>query len=71
MIELKTALWAMGHFTTSSMGAKYLHGYGVIKAIVALARSCSVYSVKMTAVYVLSMIATSKEGVAVLNTTSM
>lgn len=71
LIELKAALWAMGHFATSSMGAKYLHGYGVIKAIVALAETCSVHAIKMTAIYILSMIATSKEGVAILNSTRM
>lgn len=71
VIELKAALWAMGHFSTSSMGAKYLQSHDVIKAIVALAETCTVYAVKMTAVYVLSLIATSNEGVAVLNSTSM
>lgn len=59
----------MGHFSSSSAGAKYLGDSGVIKAIVALAEKATVYSVKATAFYVLSMIATTKEGVGALHKT--
>lgn len=62
-------MWAMGHFATSSVGAKYLSDHGVVKAIVALAEKVTVYAVKMTAFYVISMIATTEEGVAALNVT--
>lgn len=70
VMEIKSALWAIGHFSTSSLGAKYLSDRGVIKAIVGIAEKCVVYNVKATAFYVLSIIATTKEGVAALNKTS-
>lgn len=68
-MELKSALWAMGHFATSSAGAKYLSDCGVISAMVELAERANVYSVKQTAFYVLSLVATTKVGVAALNRT--
>ncbi len=67
IVELKSALWAMGHFSTSSAGAKYLSDRGVIKAIVNTAERAAVYSVKVTAFYVLALVASSAEGVAALN----
>lgn len=69
IVELKSALWAMGHFATSSVGAKYLSDHGVVKAVVTLAEKATVYSVKMTAFFVISLIATTKEGVDALNVT--
>lgn len=69
-MELKTALWAIGNFATSSSGAKYLADRGVIKVIVGIAEKCVVYSVKATAFYVMSMVATTKEGVAAISKTS-
>lgn len=69
IVELKSALWAMGHFSTSSAGAKYLSDHNVINAMVELAERANVYSVKQTAFYVLSLVATTKVGVAALNNT--
>lgn len=69
IVELKSALWAIGHFSTSSAGAKYLTDYGVINAMVELAERANVYSVKQTAFYVLSLVATTRVGVAALNKT--
>ncbi|XP_065214421.1 rapamycin-insensitive companion of mTOR isoform X2 [Planococcus citri] len=70
ILELKSALWAIGHFSTSSFGAKYLSDRGIIKVIVGIAEKCAVYSVKVTAFYILSLIASTKEGVAAISKTT-
>lgn len=70
IFELKTALWALGHFSTSSAGAKFLADRGIIKVIVGIAEKCAVYSVKATAFFVVSIIATTKEGCAAISKTS-
>lgn len=67
VMELKSALWAMGHFATSSAGVKYLTECGIIKAVVQIAENAPVYSIKATAFYVLSLIATTKEGTIALS----
>uniref|UniRef100_A0A1B6C0I0 Rapamycin-insensitive companion of mTOR domain-containing protein n=1 Tax=Clastoptera arizonana TaxID=38151 RepID=A0A1B6C0I0_9HEMI len=66
ILELKSALWAIGHITTSVYGAQWSIEHGMTKAIVQLAQNCPVYSVRAAAFYSLSLTATNKTGADIL-----
>lgn len=55
-------MWACGHITTSTPGAKRLINEGVFRTIVELAETCPVYSLRGTAVYVLGLMGTTYIG---------
>ncbi|KAI5755616.1 hypothetical protein M8J77_018382 [Diaphorina citri] len=67
ILDLKAALWAAGNLATSPAGVRLLSEQGVLLPIVRLAEQCAVYSVRATGFYVLSMIATTRQGVALLH----
>lgn len=58
ILELKAAMWACGHVATSTHGTQKLIDDGFFKAVIDLAESCAVYSIRGTAVYVLGLMAT-------------
>lgn len=62
ILELKAALWVCGHVATSVSGLSLLSEEGVVQAIVKIAETCEVYSIRGTAVYVLGLIATTFHG---------
>ncbi|XP_046984569.1 rapamycin-insensitive companion of mTOR isoform X2 [Schistocerca americana] len=62
ILELKAALWVCGHVATSVSGLSLLSEEGVVQAIVKIAETSDVYSIRGTAVYVLGLIATTFHG---------
>lgn len=58
VLDLKAAMWACGHVSTSAVGVRKLVDEGVFRSIVDLAESCPVYSIRATAVYVLGIMGT-------------
>lgn len=64
--QLKAALWALGNIGSSNWGLNLLQEENVIPDILALAQHCEVLSVRGTCVYVLGVIAKTKQGCEVL-----
>lgn len=62
VMELKAALWACGNLAISSLGVDLLASNHVFASTIAVAKSCSVYSVRGTAVYVLGVMSTTFKG---------
>ncbi|XP_069677672.1 rapamycin-insensitive companion of mTOR isoform X2 [Periplaneta americana] len=62
VLELKAALWGCGHIATSPLGVGLLIEHGIVQAMLHLVQTCSVYSVRGTAFYVLGLVATTFEG---------
>lgn len=62
VLELKAAVWACGHVAASQHGVQPMIDDGVFKAMVELAESCQIYSLRGTAVYVLGLMATTYRG---------
>lgn len=63
-LNLKAALWAVGHFGSLSQGACYLSNNGVLQAICKTAISYPVYSIRATALYALALISSNRAGAA-------
>ncbi|CAH0555004.1 unnamed protein product [Brassicogethes aeneus] len=61
-LKLKAAIWSMGHLATSNAGLIDINSKGVIDAIIDLAQSCPVYSIRATAFFSLGIVATTKMG---------
>lgn len=61
-LNLKAALWAVGHFGSVSQGACYLANNGVIQTICKTAVSYPVYSIRATALYALALISSNRAG---------
>lgn len=75
-MDLKSALWACGHISTSTAGIELLVesnpiNQSVFADIVKLARSCQVYSIRGTAFYVLGLIGCTYDGANVLHELGM
>lgn len=68
ILELKAAVWALGHISSSVYGAQWARQQGVTKALVNLTQKCPVYSVRATAFYALALTATNCEGADTLRT---
>lgn len=68
ILELKASLWAVGNFASCPAGLGLLVEQGVLQPITQLVEHCPVYSVRATSFYTLSLIATTKPGVAQLQT---
>ncbi|XP_032061257.1 rapamycin-insensitive companion of mTOR isoform X1 [Aythya fuligula] len=64
--QLKAALWALGNIGSSNWGLNLLQEENVIPDIMMLAQHCEVLSVRGTCVYVLGLIAKTKQGCDIL-----
>ncbi|NXW51157.1 RICTR protein, partial [Nyctiprogne leucopyga] len=64
--QLKAALWALGNIGSSNWGLNLLQEENVIPNIMALAQHCEVLSIRGTCVYVLGLIAKTKQGCDIL-----
>ncbi|KAL8203961.1 UNVERIFIED_CONTAM: hypothetical protein K2H54_065686 [Gekko kuhli] len=64
--QLKAALWALGNIGSSNWGLNLLQEENVIPDILALAQHCEVLSIRGTCVYVLGLMAKTKQGCDIL-----
>uniref|UniRef100_A0A4W2FCR9 RPTOR independent companion of MTOR complex 2 n=2 Tax=Bos TaxID=9903 RepID=A0A4W2FCR9_BOBOX len=64
--KLKASLWALGNIGSSNWGLNLLQEENVIPDILKLAKQCEVLSVRGTCVYVLGLIAKTKQGCDIL-----
>ncbi|XP_039203875.1 rapamycin-insensitive companion of mTOR isoform X1 [Crotalus tigris] len=64
--QLKAALWALGNIGSSNWGLNLLQEENVIPDIIALAQHCEVLCIRGTCVYVLGLIAKTKQGCDIL-----
>lgn len=62
ILKLKAAIWALGHFGSSTKGAELLNSRGAIAATVSLAQTSAVFAVRATAYYSLGLLATTRTG---------
>lgn len=62
ILELKAAMWAVGHVSNSQNGVQFLIDEGVYKSMIEIAENSPVYSLRGTAVYVLGLMATTFRG---------
>uniref|UniRef100_A0A1B0D905 Rapamycin-insensitive companion of mTOR domain-containing protein n=1 Tax=Phlebotomus papatasi TaxID=29031 RepID=A0A1B0D905_PHLPP len=67
-LTMKSALWALGHVSTSTEGVEYLNDpiSRVYEKIIFLAKHCEVYSVRATALNVLGLIGSTSAGANIL-----
>lgn len=68
VLDLKAALWALGHMSTSTDGVEFLDDPAnrVYEKIVDLTKHCGVFSVRSTAFNVLCLIGSTNAGANVL-----
>ncbi|XP_012288713.1 rapamycin-insensitive companion of mTOR [Orussus abietinus] len=62
ILRVKAALWALGHAGTSTAGVEQLNHLGLIELITSVAETCPYYSIRATAMYALSLVATTRAG---------
>ncbi|XP_034242434.1 rapamycin-insensitive companion of mTOR [Thrips palmi] len=67
ILELKAALWAVGHIATSSAGFEWMANEGVIESLAMIAQNCPVYSIRATAFYSIGLVATTAAGADLLS----
>lgn len=65
-VKFKGAIWAVGHIGSSVNGLKLLEPMQTVEALVKLAETSSVLSVKGTSFYALGLISRTPEGAAIL-----
>lgn len=63
-LNIKAALWAVGHFGSVPQGACFLANNGIIQTVCKTAISYPVYSVRATALYSLALISSNRAGAA-------
>lgn len=68
ILKVKSALWTLGHTGTSIVGVELLNNLGIIGVMASMAETCPHYSVRATAMYALSLIATTRSGADILST---
>lgn len=68
ILKVKSAIWALGHMGTSTAGAEQLNHAGIIELLTSIAETCSYYVIRATAMYGLSLIATTRTGADALST---
>lgn len=68
ILKVKSALWTLGHTGTSIVGVELLNNLGIIGVMASMAETCPYYSVRATAMYALSLIATTRSGADILST---
>ncbi|XP_078353189.1 rapamycin-insensitive companion of mTOR-like isoform X2 [Oculina patagonica] len=66
VVELKAALWALGHVGSTNWGINFLVEEAVIPEIVRLAEECGNFAIRGTCYYVLGLIAKTREGADIL-----
>ncbi|XP_035698302.1 rapamycin-insensitive companion of mTOR-like [Branchiostoma floridae] len=66
VLELKAALWCLGHIGTSPWGQSLLDQEQIIPEIIRLAEDCPVLSVRGTCLYVLGLVAKTRQGCDIL-----
>ena len=66
VLLLKVAIWVVCHVASSVAGLTHMANSGALEAVVRLASSASVYTVRGTAFMALSLVATTETGTAVL-----
>ncbi|XP_051876078.1 rapamycin-insensitive companion of mTOR isoform X2 [Pristis pectinata] len=64
--QLKAALWALGNIGSSNWGLNLLQEENVIPDIIILAQTCEILSVRGTCLYVLGLLAKTKQGCDIL-----
>ncbi|XP_030844625.1 rapamycin-insensitive companion of mTOR-like isoform X2 [Strongylocentrotus purpuratus] len=62
ILNLKAALWALGHTGSTTWGLKLLQQEGIIPDIIRLAEECEVFSIRGTCFYVLGLISKTRQG---------
>ncbi|CAG9772448.1 unnamed protein product [Ceutorhynchus assimilis] len=62
ILQLKSALWAVGHLSTSNIGFVYLNSLEFVGSMIRIATKCPVYGVRSTAFYALGLVATTTIG---------
>ncbi|KAK1119626.1 hypothetical protein K0M31_013046 [Melipona bicolor] len=67
ILKVKSALWALGHMGTSAAGVEQLNHAGIIELLTSIAETCSYYVIRATAMYALSLIATTRAGADALS----
>lgn len=67
-LTLKSAMWALGHMSTSKEGVELLNDPAchVYEKIIYLAKHCEVYSIRATALQVLGLVGCTMTGANVL-----
>lgn len=67
-LQLKAAIWALGHVSTSSEGVQFLNDpvNRVYEKIINLVKYCDVYSIRSTALNALGLIGSTKAGANIL-----
>lgn len=71
ILELKAALWAVGHISTSTSGLDWMANEGVLHSLTMIAQSCPVYSIRATAFYSIGLVATTAAGADLLSLMGM
>lgn len=67
ILELKAAIWAVGHISSSKYGVSLLEVSGSAEQIAYLAENCTDYSVKGTCFFALGLLAETKQGEEILD----
>ncbi|XP_071799748.1 rapamycin-insensitive companion of mTOR-like [Asterias amurensis] len=67
ILNLKAALWALGHTGTSSYGLQLLSAESIIPDIIRLAEECEVFSIRGTCFYVLGLFSKNRQGADLLS----
>uniref|UniRef100_A0A1Y1M3X9 Rapamycin-insensitive companion of mTOR n=1 Tax=Photinus pyralis TaxID=7054 RepID=A0A1Y1M3X9_PHOPY len=62
ILKLKVALWSLGHLGSSLKGTELLNSKGILASIIRLVQHCVVYSIRATAFFALSLVATNRAG---------
>ncbi|KAK9458200.1 Rapamycin-insensitive companion of mTOR, N-term-domain-containing protein [Dipodascopsis uninucleata] len=65
--KIKAYLWAIGNIGSQSLGATFLESTDIVKVIVDIANNSPVWSLKGTAFYVLGLIASTSEGLEIID----
>jgi rapamycin-insensitive companion of mTOR len=68
-LQLKSALWAIGHVTTNADGIEFLNNgvSRIFEKIIQLATFCDVYSIRSTAFHVICLMSTTVAGANILH----
>lgn len=71
ILELKAALWAVGHIATSTCGLEWVANEGVVNSLIMIAQNCAVYSLRATAFYTIGLVASTASGADLLSLLGM
>ncbi|KAG8285859.1 hypothetical protein J6590_072100 [Homalodisca vitripennis] len=68
IMDLKAAVWALGHLSCSTGGALWARANGITKSLVGLACTSPVYAIRLAAFHAIALTATTVEGADTLLT---